>query len=295
MTYYIATDRFGNYDLEHGAKWRQHKYIRKEGNRYIYPEDLKKGGSTSGSNSGSKTYIDDEYQRALASNSRPNVYPNSEVSKARDLAQQRGYSRTQYYKKDGFDSKSLTSYPNGEKKWNTEYTKPRLEREFEQNASERRRQQEVNKKRVAAERAVEDANRRGENRTHLEDRRALDREAARGHKLEEIRRRGEQQTYDIRERAYRVRRYNVSGDVRGAIPTNQYHGTGEYVKYESQKEHQQRLNAGAADRAASVKRKAAVNRAMNSVKKWGSNTLNSAKGAAAKGAAWVSNLLKRKK
>lgn len=47
MNYYIATDRFGNYSLEHGVKWRQHKYIRKEGNRYIYPEDLAKGGKKS--------------------------------------------------------------------------------------------------------------------------------------------------------------------------------------------------------------------------------------------------------
>ena len=41
-SYYIAKDRFGNYNLAHGIQWRQHKYIRKEGNRYIYPEDLKK-------------------------------------------------------------------------------------------------------------------------------------------------------------------------------------------------------------------------------------------------------------
>ena len=26
--------------LKHGVEWRKHKYIRKEGNRYIYPEDL---------------------------------------------------------------------------------------------------------------------------------------------------------------------------------------------------------------------------------------------------------------
>lgn len=27
--------------LKHGVEWRKHKYIRKEGNRYIYPEDVK--------------------------------------------------------------------------------------------------------------------------------------------------------------------------------------------------------------------------------------------------------------
>lgn len=33
-------------DLYHalkGREWKTHKYIRKESNRYIYPEDLKKG------------------------------------------------------------------------------------------------------------------------------------------------------------------------------------------------------------------------------------------------------------
>ena len=41
MSYYIAKDHFGNYDLVHAQEWKQHKYIRKEGNRYIYPEDLR--------------------------------------------------------------------------------------------------------------------------------------------------------------------------------------------------------------------------------------------------------------
>lgn len=36
-------DTEGNF-LIHGREWGQHKYIRKEGNRYIYPEDLQKSG-----------------------------------------------------------------------------------------------------------------------------------------------------------------------------------------------------------------------------------------------------------
>lgn len=36
-SYYIAKDRSGNYELVHGRTWAHHKYIRKEGNRYIYP------------------------------------------------------------------------------------------------------------------------------------------------------------------------------------------------------------------------------------------------------------------
>lgn len=36
-------DAEGNF-LIHGREWGQHKYIRKEGNRYIYPEDLQKSG-----------------------------------------------------------------------------------------------------------------------------------------------------------------------------------------------------------------------------------------------------------
>lgn len=32
--------------LAHGMEWKKHKYIRKEGNRYIYPEDLKKRSNT---------------------------------------------------------------------------------------------------------------------------------------------------------------------------------------------------------------------------------------------------------
>lgn len=164
MNYYIATDRFGNYDLEHGIKWRQHKYIRKEGNRYIYPEDLKKGDnskSKSNSNSGSSSSIDSEYQRALASNSRPNVYPNSDVSKAKQLAQERGYDRTKYYKSAGVDSRRMTSHNNGNPKYSTEYTRPRLEREFEQNSYQRNadRTAEANKRK--AEEAARQTQERG--------------------------------------------------------------------------------------------------------------------------------------
>lgn len=36
-------DAEGNF-LIHGREWGHHKYIRKEGNRYIYPEDLQKSG-----------------------------------------------------------------------------------------------------------------------------------------------------------------------------------------------------------------------------------------------------------
>lgn len=36
-------DAEGNF-LIHGREWGRHKYIRKEGNRYIYPEDLQKSG-----------------------------------------------------------------------------------------------------------------------------------------------------------------------------------------------------------------------------------------------------------
>lgn len=32
--------------LQHGLEWKRHKYIRKEGNRYIYPEDLQKANAT---------------------------------------------------------------------------------------------------------------------------------------------------------------------------------------------------------------------------------------------------------
>lgn len=42
MSYYITFDSSGGLTLAHGVEWRRHKYIRKEGNRYIYPEDLKK-------------------------------------------------------------------------------------------------------------------------------------------------------------------------------------------------------------------------------------------------------------
>lgn len=41
MSYYITFDSSGGLTLAHGVEWRRHKYIRKEGNRYIYPEDLK--------------------------------------------------------------------------------------------------------------------------------------------------------------------------------------------------------------------------------------------------------------
>lgn len=44
--YLVAIDKDGNYILAHAGKWRQHKYIRKEGNRYIYPEDLRRGKAT---------------------------------------------------------------------------------------------------------------------------------------------------------------------------------------------------------------------------------------------------------
>lgn len=43
--YYVAIDKDGNYVLAH-AEHRNHKYIRKEGNRYIYPEDLRRGRAT---------------------------------------------------------------------------------------------------------------------------------------------------------------------------------------------------------------------------------------------------------
>lgn len=36
-------------ELEHAAEWSKHKYIRKEGDKYIYPEDLEKAASTGSS------------------------------------------------------------------------------------------------------------------------------------------------------------------------------------------------------------------------------------------------------
>ena len=55
MNYYIAKDRFGNYDLAHSIEWKQHKYIRKEGNRYIYPEDIQSGAASASSSSNSSS------------------------------------------------------------------------------------------------------------------------------------------------------------------------------------------------------------------------------------------------
>ena len=295
MNYYIGTDRYGNYDLAHAGEWKQHKYIRKEGNRYIYPEDLAKGGKKSkgsGSNSGSgndSKYIDSEYREALASNSRPNVYPNSDVSKARDLAQQRGYARTRQYKSDGFDSMKSTLYPNGETRRSTEYTRPRLEREFEQNAGQRAADKIAAKAKEAAEQAQE----RGRERTQREDERIFREGAAKGRKLEEIRRRGQQQTKDIREQDYRVRDYNVSKDTPGAI--KKYHssgyGTGEYFKLESPKEHAARLREGVQSRKVEVRAK----RAIKSVARWGAKQINSVKSYAKSGAELVSGLFNKKK
>ena len=57
MQYYIGNMVFGQNDLAHaeagGWQWKKHKYIRKEGNKYIYPEDLKTNSR------GSATYTRD--------------------------------------------------------------------------------------------------------------------------------------------------------------------------------------------------------------------------------------------
>lgn len=82
-----------NDELQHAFGWtkKNHKYIRKEGDRYIYPEDLQKGG-TSGGLFGSKkkqkqaevnARIDAE-QRRLEAVNRMNA-----VEKQRNIAQRR--------------------------------------------------------------------------------------------------------------------------------------------------------------------------------------------------------------
>ena len=54
--YYIAQDRFGNYDLSHGKEWKNHKYIRKEGTRYIYSSSRPAGRNVSVSGKSAGVY-----------------------------------------------------------------------------------------------------------------------------------------------------------------------------------------------------------------------------------------------
>lgn len=45
---YLGNGMYSAASLSHGYTWSKHKYIRKEGNRYIYPEDLKKDLNSAG-------------------------------------------------------------------------------------------------------------------------------------------------------------------------------------------------------------------------------------------------------
>lgn len=222
MNYYIGTDRYGNYDLAHAGEWKQHKYIRKEGNRYIYAEDLKKQRELSeakqkytddgvkttnyyrtGSREGNRLSYLDQYQKQY------NPYA------ARQKYQDDGWKRTRQVWKDGQEYHGVVrGYGNRE-------LGAAKRREFETERASDKLARQNEEKHLDAKQAVFEAQRRGERQTKLEDRRALERGAAKGRQLIEIQKRGEQRTKDEWEREhmgrYSYRYYNVSKNTPGAI------------------------------------------------------------------------------
>lgn len=250
MSYYITFDSSGGVSLAHGVEWRRHKYIRKEGNRYIYPEDLSKQRSKEAVNK----YQQDGQKRTT-------------TQKARDVASK--------YQHDGY---RRTAMENARKK---------------QYAIISSRYAQINgEKRTEEERTRQLQQKNAEVKQRIDHYRQV---------IEPAQRRGQQRTADTwrqsPENPYAIGIYNVSKNTPGAIENmhNKVFGTTEYWKHETGKEHQARLNAGAAQRAAGVKFKASINTATKAVAKWGSNTINSAKNLASKGASLVSNLFKKKK
>ena len=298
MSYYITFDSSGGLALAHGAEWRRHKYIRKEGNRYIYPEDLKKQQAAQEAvrqaqeRGAHKTgrYASQPGGRDAAAERERAADITAQRRRAADNAQASGKKRTEQYKSGGYDSMQSTLYPDGSRRTQTNYTNVRKEQELEANKAAR----EKEKRRIDADWAAYEAQRRGERQTKLEDRRALERGAAKGRKLMEIEKRGQQQTRDFyeRENMHEYRYYNVSKDTPGAIKKSHgSFGTTEQFKLESAKEHRERLSEGVKDR----KNKVLFDRAVNSVERFGAKTVKSIADSAKKGANWVSNLFKKKK
>ena len=297
MSYYITFDSSGGLTLAHGVEWRRHKYIRKEGNRYIYPEDLRKQQAQEAvrqaqERGAHKTgrYANQPGGKDAAAERERAADITAQRRRTADNAQASGKKKTEQYKSGGYDSMSSTLYPDGSRRTQTKYTNVRKEQEFEANKAAQRKE----KRRVDADWAVYEAQRRGERQTKLEDRRALERGAAKGRKLMEIEKRGQQQTRDFyeRENIYGPRYYNVSKDTPGAIKNSHgSFGTTEQFKLESAKEHRERLSEGVKDR----KNKVLFSRAVNSVERFGAKTVKSIADSAKKGANWVSNLFKKKK
>lgn len=317
MSYYITFDSSGGLTLAHGVEWRRHKYIRKEGNRYIYPEDLKEKALNNVAReqrkgmARTKSYT----ERGVAA-----AHPEIPENIRKEIVNANPYDT--YYKERGrleetnpakghamdaadkaqWDGKKRTRqiWLEGRKYQGADYGRGSNERgaaarrEFEAERASDRIARQNEQRRVDADWAAYEAQRRGERQTKLEDRRALERGAAKGRKLMEIEKRGQQQTRDFyeRENIYGPRYYNVSKDTPGAIKNSHgSFGTTEQFKLESAKEHRERLSEEVKDR----KNKVLFSRAVNSVERFGAKTVKSIADSAKKGANWVSNLFKKKK
>ena len=156
MSYYITFDSSGGVSLAHGVEWRKHKYIRKEGKRYIYPEDLKKSVG-----------------KAV----------NSMQAKAAVVqAQARGMKKTDYYKSEGWDyATAKVVGRNGElSNWHVQYTKPRKELEYAQD-KDAYLAREREAKRQEALKNVQAAQGRGYSRTvAIRERQIADAQAQKG-------------------------------------------------------------------------------------------------------------------
>lgn len=160
MNYYITFDSSGGISLAHGVEWRRHKYIRKEGKRYIYPEDLKRSVGKAA---------------------------NSMQAKAAAVqANARGMNKTAYYKSEGWDyATAKVVGRNGElSNWHVQYTKPRKELEYAQDkdaylAKEKAAKEQA--KKDAAKEAVYAAQHRGAVRTgEIKDRQTAEAQAKKG-------------------------------------------------------------------------------------------------------------------
>ena len=68
-----------------GREWKNHKYIRKEGNRYIYKEDLKKKSLAPSSNHNNRTSVKKNTNGSSISNKKATVVLNNDSGKSKTI------------------------------------------------------------------------------------------------------------------------------------------------------------------------------------------------------------------
>lgn len=96
-------------ELYHGVEWKRHKYIRKEGNRYIYPDDLKRGKQNLGAAArevgrGIKTFVKESTNYNAAARTNKGIADSKKSAKYQQNANHYRLQATKASKKNDYEN-----------------------------------------------------------------------------------------------------------------------------------------------------------------------------------------------